>query len=138
MNVWYFLLPLRLCKTTVKKKKEKCLCAHEKDAEQKPRGLNHVKNKSEVEDSLSPAGGKSKSCVKLPAGVTMTLGAASCHPLSEYGILSSPRCSVGLLYSVSEGLIVCNKKKNEGKGECKPGWGIFPLDSWLLYGGCDL
>lgn len=89
-------------------------------AEQKPRGLNHVKNKSGVEDSLSPAGGKSKSCVKLPVWVTMTLWAASCHPTAEYGILSSPRCSAGLLYFVSLRDSLC-ATENAGKGVCKPG-----------------
>lgn len=53
-----------------------------------PSGRNHVKSKSEAEDSLSPAGGKSKSSVKLPAGVTMTLGDATCHPVPESGNLS--------------------------------------------------
>lgn len=31
-------------------------------------GQNHVKSKSEAEDSVPPAGGKSKSSVKLPGG----------------------------------------------------------------------
>lgn len=56
--------------------------------EKTPVVRNHVKSKSEAEDSLSPAGGKSKSSVKLPAGVTMTLGDATCHSVPESGNLS--------------------------------------------------
>lgn len=76
-------------------------------------GQNHVKSKSEAEDSLPPAGGKSKSSVKLPAGVTMTLGDATCHPVPESGnhAWSLPFASVYLPL----GYIVCNTLRKKKK-----------------------
>lgn len=75
-----------------------------------------MKNKSEVEDSLSPAGGKSKSCVKLPAGVTMTLEQKVATPWLSRGssqVLAVQSDSFTLCVSRRDSLCAVKTKERE-------------------------
>lgn len=72
-----------------------------------------MKNKSEVERRLSPAGGKSKSCVKLPDGVTMTLGQQVATPWLSMGssqVLVAQSNSCPLYVSLSLRVSLCAVK----------------------------